>query len=352
MPPPHDGNTKLPFVDLMRLDKIDDTTFRSTALSFMPGGSVGVQRSYGGHVYAQAAWAACQTVSKGFLIHNVSGNFILGGIPAIPYIYKVLIIRDGRSYKTRIVTAVQDKSKGICFTCTISFKTSEPNLLDSQKQVDLWDKYSVVLAGKKPANFPDCPSMDVPFYLQRRRETGINDDFPGLESPKPDMSAYNASRSPLERRQLIFYRAIGEIPLDEPNLHLCAHLYASDRNSLYHVANHFDVGDVWTQMGSLVHATVFHSPIEELLFRPSFREEGREEMHDGEGRWFVKEDYATRLADGRGMFNSRMWNADGKHIATLMQDGMIRYTKKAQPTEDELKVLAERKKGWKPAVKL
>lgn len=66
MAPPHDGNQFLPLKELMALEKIDESTFRSIALPFSPG-SFG--RAYGGHVYAQAVWAAAQTVAKGFIVH-------------------------------------------------------------------------------------------------------------------------------------------------------------------------------------------------------------------------------------------------------------------------------------------
>jgi acyl-CoA thioesterase len=65
------GNTYLPFVDLMRLETINDVTFRSTAQPFCPGGThiKSAGRAYGGHVYAQAVWAAAQTVPEGFVLH-------------------------------------------------------------------------------------------------------------------------------------------------------------------------------------------------------------------------------------------------------------------------------------------
>lgn len=67
--PSHPGNVYRPFAELMQLETIDGETFRSIAPPFAPGGPVGVGRSYGAHVYAQAAWAASQTVDKGFLLH-------------------------------------------------------------------------------------------------------------------------------------------------------------------------------------------------------------------------------------------------------------------------------------------
>ena len=74
------GNTYLPFVDLMRLETINDATFRSTAQPFCPGGTHirSAGRAYGGHVYAQAAWAAAQTVPEGFVLHvsSMSSNHL------------------------------------------------------------------------------------------------------------------------------------------------------------------------------------------------------------------------------------------------------------------------------------
>lgn len=245
----------------------------------------------------------------------------MGGITTVPFVYKVHNIRNGRSYCTRVVNVTQAEGSGICFTCTCSFKIAESNDLDVQDRLDVWDEYQVVLQGKRPEDFEEAPGMDVPWYWEMRRKTGHNDKFPGLQSHKVDMDAFNAPRPPLDRRQLMFYRTIGELP-PLPNLHLCAHLYASDRNSLFIVANHFDVGDVYTQMGSLAHTVVFHSPVEEMMFPPPAR------AGSVQGDWCCKEDWTTRIALGRGMFHSRVWSPNGAHVATLMQDGMVRLGQK------------------------
>lgn len=324
------GNIYLPFRDLMRLEKIDQSTFRSTAKPFCPGGNHprahGV--TYGGHVYAQAAWAAAQTVGKDFVLHDITGFFILGGIPHVPFVYSVTSVRDGRSYATRIVNVTQAEGKGVCFTCTCSFKVPEPNDIDVQEKVDIWEQYKDVLHNKKPEDFPEAPGMDLPWYWEWLKKDGnTNDKFPGLHSLKVDMDAFNKNRSPLDRRQLLFYKAMGDVSGDNPNLALAAHLYASDRNSLFIVANHFEVGETYTQMGSLAHTVVFHAPIEQMLFPP------RNESNSPQGQWYCKEDWTTRIAAGRGMFHSRVWSPDGTHIATLMQDGMIRLGGKPKKNE-------------------
>jgi acyl-CoA thioesterase len=60
------GNRYAPFTEVMGLERIDDTTFKSTFPACSPGNST---RAYGGHFFAQSAWAAAQVVKKGFLIH-------------------------------------------------------------------------------------------------------------------------------------------------------------------------------------------------------------------------------------------------------------------------------------------
>lgn len=254
----------------------------------------------------------------------MTGFFTLEGLTYIPFVYKVHTIRDGRSYCTRIVNVTQAEGKGICFTCTCSFKLAEDSPLDVQDQVDIWQKYSKVLAGTKPEDWEEAPGADEPRYWKLRQETGYNDPFPGLESRKVDMRAYNDSLHPFDRRQLLFYRLIGDVPPD-PNLHACAHLYASDRNSLFVVANHLDVGDCYGQMASLSHTVVFHTPAKDMVL-----------LKDGERLWMCKEDWTSRAAGGRGIHHSRMWGPGGVHIASSWQEGLIRI-KKTDEAEKQAK---------------
>ena len=68
-----------------------------------------------------------------------------------------------------------------------------------------------------------------------KRNNGYTDPFPGLRLHKVDMEPYNADKDPLERKSLKYYSVIGRMPSveEDPNMHACAHLYASDRNSLF-----------------------------------------------------------------------------------------------------------------------
>lgn len=236
----------------------------------------------------------------------------------VPFVYEVSIVRDGRSYCTRTVTVTQAEGKGVCFTCTCSFQRPETSILDVEKPLNIWREYASVLKEKTPESFPISPDVDLPWYWKLLEDgSHRNDEFPGLTLRKVDMNAYNQNRQPIDRRQLLFYRTIGELP-DEPNLHLCAHAYASDYNSLHIVANQLGVGKGITQVGSLAHTVIFHAPFEALQFRsPGDRDESQ-------GNWFAKEDSTDRASVGRVVYHSRVQDPTGRHIATILQDGLLR----------------------------
>lgn len=157
--------------------------------------------------------------------------------------------------------------------------------------------------------------MDMPWYWRLREEQGYNEPCPGLVARKVDMSQYNEDKSALDQKELLFYRPVGDT--SGPNLDLCAHLYASDRNLLFIAGNHLGLGEVYTMMGSLVHNVTFHAPAEQMAF---FQEKD----------WFYQEGWVTRIAEGRATIQARLWSASGVHVATVVQDGFIRVAKDAK----------------------
>lgn len=133
---------------------------------------------------------------------------------------------------------------------------------------------------------------------------------------KVDMAAYNSTRSVVDKRQLQWYSVLGDMPSisEQPNLHACAHLYASDRNSLVLVPNVVEVGNDYSAIASLSHTVVFHSEASDLAMTDA----------DGRPRWFCQEFQVDRVSYGRGYVTSRIWREDGVHVASQSQDGLIR----------------------------
>jgi acyl-CoA thioesterase len=275
-------------------------------------------------------------------------------------------IRDGYNYCTRSVTVTQADEKGTTFTCTCSFKREEVSPLDYQERIDLREQYRDVLQGKEdePMEHPASPDQDSDEF----RETFLPqhpDHFNpigGLHVRKVDMRKYNSTRIPSDRRQLIFYTLRGSLPLPtapypsgltspismtrEANLHACAHLYASDRNSLFLIPNHLDLGRDFTRMASLSHTVIFHGSIKDLTMSPEPQMNHPDadptlfenyslspcnldfcSKDDGDRRkWFVQESWFTRASSGRGLHHSRIFDyTTGTHVATTIQDGLVRF---------------------------
>lgn len=346
----------------------------------------------------------------GFLLHSISGNFLLPGKLDSKFEYRVKIIRNGKGIRVRGVEVFQDgiskgkEGKELFFIATCSFKLREHSQISIQQQEgddfledDFYGEelYGGVLKGKTDPmrDLEEVPGMDLTFYRKQKMlllDDGDDDDdkekgkgkgktkknhdaFPGLQCRKVDMREWNATRHPMERRQLIFYRMIFDREKEEEeeeegmnmnmNMQLCAHLYASDRNSLFIVANLFDLGDLWTNMSSLSHTVIFHAEEGEMRFgsasasskTSTSTKRTKSPFHkanndDGGGRWFCMEVFGSRIHGGRAVHNCRIFNDEGVHIATCMQDGLIRFAVDPQkPTEEELEMMEAVKRGWKGA---
>lgn len=153
-------------------------------------------------------------------------------------------------------------------------------------------------------------------YIDSLKEYPQPMNFPGLEVRKVEMEKYNADKDIMAYRQLHFYRLLGSIPPSQPNLHACAHLYASDRNSLFLIMNALGFPDHVDKIGSLSHSVVIHVDSKRILLPET----------DGENEddWFVQEAWTPRSEAGRGQHESKIWTSAGLHIASSWQDGLIR----------------------------
>src|SRR5437667_9336663 len=133
---------------------------------------VGWQRVFGGQVIGQALVAACRTVDvAGRPPHSLHAYFLLPGDPKVPIIYEVDRIRDGKSFTTRRVVAIQHGHA--IFTMAVSFHRDEPGLAHQAKMPDV----------PKPEELPSeaeikekaLPHMPEPMrrYYERERPIGL-----------------------------------------------------------------------------------------------------------------------------------------------------------------------------------
>jgi acyl-CoA thioesterase II len=352
------GSTPLSFNQLMKLQETEKDVFESLTASWPPAPH---KRAFGGHVYAQAVYAASKTVGKGLVVHQVNGYFLLPGAIDVPYVYRVRRIRDGGIYALRSVDVYQDsdaaaQGKSPCFVGTMSFKRSETGKKQWKeyryqdiKPDHIVTVYKDVLAGLHPGDHPLSPGADALWWEREEQHywSQYAASFPGVECRKVYMAKYNG-KVPLDGgqataryRQLQFYRIILDGAGGPPdlNLHAAAHLYASDRNSLFLIQRALGYENVRTNMASLSHTVVFQGPAEQLCMVDE----------SGKAKWFVQEAWTSNGGDNRGTHKSLLWDhTAGRVVGESLQDGMLRFPADlVEEVRQGLQVEGNRKVGSK-----
>ena len=179
---------------------------------------VGWQRVFGGQVIGQALVAACRTV-EGRAPHSMHAYFLLAGDPKVPIIYEVDRIRDGKSFTTRRVIAIQHGNA--IFSMSVSFHNDEVGL----------DHQAMMPAVPKPGELPNegelrervLPQMPDPVRRYYERERPI-------ELRPVEFGRYLGKTSE-DSRFNVWIRATGRLP-DDPAVHRCVLAYASDMTLL------------------------------------------------------------------------------------------------------------------------
>jgi acyl-CoA thioesterase-2 len=250
------------------------------------------QRVFGGQVAGQALVAAARTVEdKSRNIHSLHAYFLRPGDPTIPILYEVDRIRDGKSFTTRRVIAIQH-GKAI-FNLQASFQIVEPGL----------DHFiSMPSDLPRPETLPDFKTRMEPFKEQ------IGDWFTRLRPI--DLRYIDAD--PLTRKNLkspgqkLWMRADGKLP-DDPVLHACIVTYASDMSLLDTTL--LPHGRSWAeqniQMASLDHVMWFHRP---------FRADD----------WLLYDQTAISTSNARGIASGYIFSATGELVVTVVQEGLTR----------------------------
>ena len=249
------------------------------------------QRVFGGQVAGQALVAAARTVEPQRFVHSLHAYFLRPGDPLVPILYEVDRIRDGRSFTTRRVVAIQH-GKAI-FNLQASFHDAEPGL-DHQLTM--------------PDAVPDPESLHDFHTLMRPYKDRLGDAW---TRPRP-IDLRHIDHHPFDRgdhlseTQRVWLRADGELA-EDPVLHACIVTYASDMTLLDTSVRPF--GLAWdspdVQMASLDHAMWFHRP---------FRADD----------WLLYDQRAISTSSARGLAGGNIFTRDGKLAVTVVQEGLIR----------------------------
>jgi acyl-CoA thioesterase-2 len=282
------------FVTILDLEQLEVNVFRGQAKPTLP------TRSFGGEVAAQALVAAGRTVPVDRLVHSLHAYFLRPGDATKPLIYQVDVIRDGGSFTTRRVVAVQD---GIpVFNLAASFHRIEESGFAHQQATLTAPRPEDSISGEDMLADADEAS--------RRWYAAVESLFPlELRFPAelPRLASLRGEAKP--PRQGLWLRSSLPLP-DDPLIHACAATFASDLFLLSsslppHVSV---VGDPHIQFASLDHAVWFHAPFraDEWLY------------YDQEGYW---------AGNGRALCRASFFDRSGTHVASVMQEGLLRRIK-------------------------
>lgn len=288
MPSPSD------LLSILELEQLEVNLFRGTTPA------VGMQRVYGGQVIAQALVAATRTV-EGVLPHSLHAYFLLAGDPSIPIVYEVDRIRDGRSFTTRRVVAIQRGSA--IFSMSASFHNDEPGLENQMPMPDV--PHPDQLPGIeeiKNSVLPGLPEAVRRYFLRERP----------IELRPVDFSRYSGKPQPGHRFN-IWLRTTAPLP-DDPAIHRCALAYASDLTLLDTalLPHQRSVFEPSIMGASLDHAIWFHRP---------FRAD----------QWLLYAQDSPNLHGSRGFARGLLFAADGTLVASTAQEGLLRE-RRAQTT--------------------
>ncbi len=282
------------FVDLLRIEELDKNLFRGRCHA---GAAM---RTFGGQVAAQALTAAGRTLGPRRLVHSLHSYFLRPGDPRSPITYEVDRVRDGLSYATRRVTAVQRDE--VIFTLSASFKVPEesPQRQRSMPPVPGPEELVDPFVAWAEANPEDYAKATAFRSLEMRF---VPADAPGMPPELPGVP-----------QQFVWLRTGTPLPQDDPLLQVCALTYLSDLTLASTTALHLQENRIRrsappkVQLASLDHAMWFHRP---------FRADD----------WLLFAQRSPSAGDGRGLALGEFYNRDGELVASAVQETLLREQK-------------------------
>ncbi|MGI8523790.1 MAG: acyl-CoA thioesterase [Nocardioides sp.] len=280
-------------VELLDIETLDTDLFRGNSPD------TDRQRVFGGQVAAQALIAAIRTVDSELDVHSLHAYFLRPGDTSVPIIYDAERIRDGRSFETRRVVARQHGHA--IFYLTANFQRAE----DGFEHQDA---------------MPEVPGPDEGLTLEqiaqlRSGDTRAASDFAkewaALDTRYLGNSQYpghTALGGPSDRpaRAQLWIRVNGDLS-DDPHLHVAAFTYASDLTLLGAslVPHDIEIGSPRLMPASLDHTIWFHRP---------FRAD----------QWWLYDQWSPSAQAARGLSLGSVFTEDGRLVATVAQEGLIR----------------------------
>ncbi|UTV28436.1 acyl-CoA thioesterase II [Photobacterium atrarenae] len=276
---------------LLHLEQLEQGLFRGQSEH------LGLPQVYGGQVIGQSLSAAKETVDEHRQVHSFHSYFLRPGDPQKPIIYDVENLRDGRSFSTRRVKAVQYGRP--IFYLTASYQAEEPGLSHQSTMPDVPPPESLqseqalvhAIADKLPKQAVETFGSQRP--IEVRPVTAVNPLAPKPEAPN----------------QYLWIKANGAMP-DDPRIHQYVLAYASDWGFL--VTALHPHGVTLMTPGMKV-ATIDHS----MWFHRPFRMD----------EWLLYAIDSPSASGSRGLVRGEIYNQRGELVASAVQEGLMRQRK-------------------------
>lgn len=280
-------------VNLLNLETIEHNLFRGQSQD------IGGRSVFGGQVVSQALVAAARTLEEDRHTHSLHAYFLRPGDMKAPIVYEVDRIRDGGSFTTRRVVAIQHGEAIFSMSC--SFQTFEEGLehqatampeVPPPEEVEPESEIRKRLATKIPARFRDTFVQERPIEIR----------------PIDPMDFFNPDARP--PRKQVWFRTNGPIGDSQP-LHQALLAYASDFGLLGTgmMPHKLSFVDPAVQAASLDHAIWFHHP---------FRVD----------EWLLYDMESPSASNARSFNRGLIYNQQGELVVSVVQEGLMRIRKK------------------------
>src|ERR1700743_507665 len=281
-------------VKLLDLEQIEENIFRGVSPKDRS------QRVFGGQVLGQALMAAGRT-GEGRIAHSLHAYFLIAGDPKVPILYEVDRSRDGSSFSSRRVVAIQHGKQ--IFHMSVSLQKPEVGLEhqlpmpDAPPPEDLpsEDEFRAKVVDKVPEQFREN-------FLRKRPIELRPVDRPDIFAPKK-----------MAPHQAVWVRATASLP-PQIALQQCVLAYASDMTLLDTSLIPHGIGwfESRMQIGAIDPPSVFHRP---------FRAD----------EWMLYVQDSPSASGGRGFNRGLIYSRDGGLIASVTQEGLIRLHPEDKP---------------------
>ncbi|MBL4786773.1 MAG: acyl-CoA thioesterase II [Cohaesibacteraceae bacterium] len=282
------SNAVSTLLDTLDLEPLEKNLFRGQSPQY------GWQRVFGGQVIGQALVAATRTVDEERSVHSLHGYFMRPGDPSVPIIYEVDRIRDGRSFATRRVVAIQHGHA--IFSMSASFHVLEEGLSHQIDMPDVPGPNELPSEKVLKEKYLHSAAENVRAYWERERP---------IELRPVNMEHYISSKK-LAPVQHVWFRATSQLP-DQASIHQSVLAYASDMTlldtSLF--AHGKSVFSREMQVASLDHAMWFHRPFKA-------------------DQWLLYAQDSPAASGSRGFNRGSIFTEAGELVASAVQEGLIR----------------------------